>query len=167
MKEVRIIGVGKYLPGTPVDNAEALAACTNVPSGINQKWMEEKIGSHVPLSLHSLPAGIRTRHTARDLADRSGEGRPLPGECNSDMGCKSAQEALKCAGVPLEEVELLIVSTCTPDYPVPSTASLVQDKLGLPQCCAIDIRAACCGSVQAIVTAMQFLQTGLWCCWHC
>jgi 3-oxoacyl-[acyl-carrier-protein] synthase III len=80
-------------------------------------------------------------------------------EASSDLAYAAAQHCLESAGVGAEEVDLLLVSTITPDYPTPSTACVLQQKLG---CCApaMDINAACSGFVYGLITAAQFIHSG-------
>jgi 3-oxoacyl-[acyl-carrier-protein] synthase-3 len=85
---------------------------------------------------------------------------PDEGQQNSDLCVRAILHALSIANIEKTEIDLIIVTTCTPDYPVPSTSSIVQDKLGLAECSVMDIRSACCGSIQGIITACQFLRTG-------
>ncbi|KAL6061402.1 Beta-ketoacyl-[acyl-carrier-protein] synthase III, variant 2 [Balamuthia mandrillaris] len=108
--------------------------------------------------------GIKTRYSSVELPIDHDNMRPSEGNCNSDLCAKAARKALAQAGLDVTDLELILVATCTPDYPVPSTASIVQEKLGIDECAAIDIRSACCGSTQAIVTALQYLQTGYYSC---
>lgn len=102
--------------------------------------------------------GIKTRYVSRPL--KMGRLAPLDGCANSDLACTAALAALKRAGVDKSQIQLLLVATCTPDYPVPSTATIVQEKLGLGEVAAIDIRSACSGFAQALTVASQFLKTG-------
>jgi 3-oxoacyl-[acyl-carrier-protein] synthase-3 len=77
----------------------------------------------------------------------------------SDLATEAASRCLLATGVAPEEVDLLLVATYTPDMPMPSTASLVQERLGL-SCMAYDLQAACTGFVFALITGMQFVATG-------
>jgi 3-oxoacyl-[acyl-carrier-protein] synthase-3 len=78
----------------------------------------------------------------------------------SDMSCEAAERALKSAGLTAQDIDLIIVATVTPDYPFPSVACLIQDKLGAKQAAAFDIGAACSGFMYGIVTAKQFIDNG-------
>jgi 3-oxoacyl-[acyl-carrier-protein] synthase-3 len=107
----------------------------------------------------------------------------VEGCANSDLACRAARAALERARVDKSRVQLLLVATCTPDYPVPSTATIVQEKLELGELAAIDVRSACrycppphppplnrdihmrvcvlrSGFAQAVTIAAQFLRTG-------
>ncbi|KAL6061403.1 Beta-ketoacyl-[acyl-carrier-protein] synthase III, variant 3 [Balamuthia mandrillaris] len=150
MKRVRIVGVGSAFPGELIDNQRLLDE-TNLGADVTPEWIEQKIG-------------IKTRYSSVELPIDHDNMRPSEGNCNSDLCAKAARKALAQAGLDVTDLELILVATCTPDYPVPSTASIVQEKLGIDECAAIDIRSACCGSTQAIVTALQYLQTGYYSC---
>ena len=82
------------------------------------------------------------------------------GEGTSDFAARAAQAALKNAGIPAGEVDLLIVATTTPDMPLPSCACLVQEKIGAKKAAAFDLGAACAGFVYALVVAEQFVKNG-------
>jgi len=92
--------------------------------------------------------GIRTRRIARD------------DEATSDLAYKASKVALKNAGLSPEEIELIIVATITPDMFFPSTACIVQDKLGAKNATAMDVNAACSGYIYSLVVGSTFLQTG-------
>jgi 3-oxoacyl-[acyl-carrier-protein] synthase-3 len=79
----------------------------------------------------------------------------------SDMAVEAAKIALAAAGRTAEEVDLIIVATTTPDMPFPSTASIVQSKLGAPTCPAFDVQAVCSGFVYALSVADGFVARGL------
>lgn len=76
----------------------------------------------------------------------------------SDLAVEACRMCLAKAGAPVDEVDLLIVATMTPDSPVPSAACRVQEKLGL-RCAAFDINAACAGFIYALMTGMQFVKS--------
>ena len=77
------------------------------------------------------------------------------------MAVKAAQMALENRGMTPDEIELIIVATVSPDMIYPSTACIVQDKLGAKNCWGYDILAACSGFIFALTTAVQFIQTGV------
>ena len=77
----------------------------------------------------------------------------------SDMAYFAAENCLAAADVGPEEVELVVVATMTPDYPTPSTACLLQERLGV-RAAAMDVNAACAGFMYALITAAQFVKTG-------
>ncbi|MGE5673912.1 MAG: beta-ketoacyl-ACP synthase III [Mycobacterium leprae] len=96
--------------------------------------------------------GIRERHIAE------------PGEASSDYALKAAQKAMAMAGITGEEIDLIVVGTITPDHAFPSTACILQDKLGATHAAAFDIAAACPGWLHGLVVAQQFIQTGMYKC---
>lgn len=143
--DVRIVGVGHFLPGEPVTNKEAIAFA-NIKS-FDEKWAEEKIG-------------IKTRYSARLLPCDPKKPTLRPGCSNSDMCAKAAKMALAMADIEADEIDMIIVATCTPDYPVPATSTYVQEKLGIAEVATMDVRSACCGAFQALTTARQYLLSG-------
>ena len=83
----------------------------------------------------------------------------LPGTVTSDLAVAAALRCMEQAGVSRDDVDLVLVATSTPDMPMPATASVVQDRLGL-SALAFDIEAACSGFVYALFTAMQYVASG-------
>ena len=81
-------------------------------------------------------------------------------EATSDLAVEAARQALDAAGLPAKELELLIVATCTPDMFLPSTACLVQDRLGAKKAVAFDVSAACSGFLYALSIADQYIRSG-------
>ena len=126
---VQIIGTGSYVPEVRITNAELEAQY-----GFEPGWIEQRSGI------------LERRHAAPDQA-------------TSDLCIEAAQECLKNAGVSASEVDLVVVGTFTPDYKCPSTACIVQDRLGIKGP-AFDIQAACSGFMYTMVTASQFVATG-------
>jgi 3-oxoacyl-[acyl-carrier-protein] synthase-3 len=125
----KITGWGKYVPEKVLTNAD-LEKMVNTSS----KW----ITSHV---------GIKERRIRGE------------GENSSDMSVKSARAALDVAGLTPLDIDLIIVACSSPDYMLPSVASIVQDKLGA--CCgAFTLVAGCSGWVYGLITASQFIQSG-------
>ncbi len=92
--------------------------------------------------------GIRTRHIAAD------------DQATSDMATEAAKIALKKADLKVQDLDLIIVGTVSPDMFFPSTACLVQSKLGADHAAAFDLNAACSGYIYALVIASQFLKNG-------
>jgi len=92
--------------------------------------------------------GIRQRHVAAE------------GETASDLGYGAAVRAMEAAGVRAEELDLIIVGTTTPDLIFPSTACLIQHRLGANGCAAFDVNAACSGFVYALSVADKFIRSG-------
>ena len=127
----RLIGTGSYLPGLPVSNDD-LAARGIVT---NDEWIVTR-------------TGIRSRH----LAD--------PGTTSSELGLIAARRALEMAGVAGSELDLIIVATSTPDFIFPSTACLIQGKLGNKGAAAFDVQAVCAGFTFALGIAEKFIRSG-------
>ena len=131
----RIIGTGRFLPGDPVTNdalAERLAA-----RGVetSDAWIKER-------------TGIAQRYLAP------------PDFSSSDLAVEAARNAMADAGVRAEDIDLILVATSTPDMIFPSTACLVQKKLGVGQGAAFDVQAVCTGFVYALATADLFIRAG-------
>ena len=122
-----IIGVGMYAPEKVLTNAE-LAGTLNTTA----EWIETM-------------SGIRERHIA------------APSQAASDLGAIAAQRALARAGVSPDEVDLIIVSTSTPDMQFPSTACIIQERLGIKNIPAFDLTAVCSGFVYALTVGAQFI----------
>jgi 3-oxoacyl-[acyl-carrier-protein] synthase-3 len=129
-KYARITGWGKYLPQRILTNFDLEKMVDT-----SDEWIRTR-------------TGIRERRIA---------GR---GETCSMMSLASARRALATARLPSSEVELIIVATSSPDYFVPSVASMIQDQLGAKRAAAFSLVAGCTGWVYALVTASQFIQTG-------
>jgi 3-oxoacyl-[acyl-carrier-protein] synthase-3 len=131
----RITGTGSYLPPrrlTNVDLATELAA-----EGVetSDDWIVER-------------TGIRARHFVE------------PGVCSSDLGVEAARQACQAAGVEVKDIDLIIVATSTPDMVFPSTACILQNKLGANGCAAFDVQAVCSGFIYALTIADAMIQTG-------
>lgn len=125
-----IKGVGSYLPKRIVSNAE-LAAKVDT----SDEWIRER-------------TGIGQRHIAAD------------GELTSDLGVAAAKEALKSAGMDPADIDLIVVATSTPDYTFPSTATIIQEKLGIHHGAGFDIQAVCSGFIYALNVTDALLRTG-------
>jgi len=122
---------GAYVPERRVSNDE-LAQIVDT----SDEW----IYSHT---------GIRYRHIAAEH------------EAASDLALRASSRALEAAGIPADELDLILLATSTPDYPgLPSTACIVQHKLGASNAAAMDIVAACTGYVYSIETARAFVKAG-------
>jgi len=126
----RIAGTGSYLPEKIVTNDD-LAKIVDT----SDEWITSR-------------SGIRQRHVAAD------------GETTSDLGYHAAVRALEAAGVAVEEIDLIIVGTTTPDLIFPSTACLIQHRLGANGCPAFDVNAACSGFIYALTVADKFVRSG-------
>jgi 3-oxoacyl-[acyl-carrier-protein] synthase-3 len=131
----RITGTGSYLPPRRLTNADLVTelAATGVES--SDDWIVER-------------TGIRARHFADD------------GMFSSDLALEAAKNALTAAGVAAQDIDLIIVATSTPDMVFPSTACIVQNKLGAAGGAAFDLQAVCCGFVYALCVADSMIKTG-------
>lgn len=127
---VTIIGTGSYVPERRLTNADLEKMVET-----SNEWIVER-------------TGILERRIA------------APDEFTSHMGTKAAERALENAGITAEEVDLIILSTVTPDTFTPSTACYVQKNLGAKNAIAFDISAACSGFLYAMKIAVQFIGTG-------
>ncbi len=126
----RILGTGSHAPKQVLTNADL----ENIVE-TSDSWIVER-------------TGIRERRLA------------APGEACSDLGVLAAQQALADANVQAAQLDLIVVATCTGDSPLPSTASLIQHRLGAVKAAACDISAACCGFVYGLSVADAFVRTG-------
>jgi len=134
MKElsVGILGVGRYSPERRLTNRDLEQMVDT-----SDEWIVTR-------------TGIRERRIA------------APHEATSDLAYEAAVRALNAAGVAAEDVDLIIVATITPDMFFPSTACLVQDRLGARHAAAFDVSAACSGFIYALATASGMIATGLY-----
>jgi 3-oxoacyl-[acyl-carrier-protein] synthase III len=131
----RITGTGSYLPPKRVTNAELAAQLAADGVETSDQWIVER-------------TGIRARHFAeRDVG-------------SSDLGVAAARQALEAAGRKASEIDLIIVATSTPDMVFPSTATILQNKLGIAGCAAFDVQAVCSGFVYALTIADAMIRTG-------
>jgi len=130
VKFSRIIGTGSYLPEKIVTNTDLEKILDT-----SDEWIRDR-------------TGIRERRVARE------------GETSGDMAEVAAQRAIKAAGVDPKDIGLLIVGTTTPDLVFPSTACLLQARLGLPDCGAMDVNAACSGFMYALSIADKYVRCG-------
>jgi 3-oxoacyl-[acyl-carrier-protein] synthase-3 len=126
----RIAGTGSYLPEKVLTNDD-LAKMVDT----SDEWIAAR-------------TGIRERHVAAE------------GETTSDLGYQAALRALEAAGVAASEIDLIVVGTTTPDLIFPSTACLIQHKLGVAGCPAFDVNAACSGFIYALTIADKFIRSG-------
>ncbi len=131
----RITGTGSYLPPRRLANADLVAELAAQGVESSDDWIVER-------------TGIRARHFA------------APDVCSSDLGLEAARRALQAAGVLPEEIDLIIVATSTPDMVFPSTACILQNKLGANGCAAFDVQAVCSGFIYALTVADAMVQTG-------
>lgn len=126
----RIVGTGSYLPPRIVTNDDLAQRMDT-----SDEWIRTR-------------TGIRQRH----IAD--------PSQTSSDLGLEASRQALASAGIAPQDVDLIIVATATPDYIFPSTACLMQAKLGIKGCAAFDVQAVCSGFVYALTIADKFIRSG-------
>lgn len=129
---VIISGTGAYIPENVVTNDD-LAKIVNT----TDEWIRTRSGI------------CERRFAAKD-------------ETTSDMAAAAAVKAIEAAGIDRSDIDLVIVATMTPDMPFPSTACLVQSKLGLGNITAFDMQAACSGFVYALNTATNMLRSGVY-----
>jgi len=129
-QSVTIIGTGSYAPTNIVTNDD-MAKLVDT----SDEWIRSR-------------SGIGARHFA------------ATDETTSDMACIAGQRAIEAAGIDRDEIDLIIVATMTPDMPFPSTACLVQSKLGLPNVTTFDMQAACSGFVYGLSVANSMLLSG-------
>jgi 3-oxoacyl-[acyl-carrier-protein] synthase-3 len=130
-----IVGSGSFLPPRIVSNDELAADLATRNIATSDEWITER-------------TGIRQRH----LAER--------GVTTSDLAFEAARRAIEDAGLQPADIDLIIVATSTPDFVFPSTACLVQDKLGIKGGAAFDVQAVCSGFVYALTTADCFVRAG-------
>jgi 3-oxoacyl-[acyl-carrier-protein] synthase-3 len=127
----RISGTGSYLPARVLTNAELEKQIETT-----SEWIVER-------------TGIRERHIAAE------------GELTSDLALRAAESAIEAAGIDANEIQLIIVATTTADRVFPSTACILQAKLGVNNACpAFDVQAVCSGFVYAVSIADQFIRSG-------
>ena len=131
----RITGTGSSLPPRRLTNADLVAALAQRGIETSDEWIVER-------------TGIRARH----FAD--------PEVGSSDLGLEAARNALEAAGVQPQDIDLIIVATSTPDMVFPSTACILQNKLGANGCPAFDVQAVCSGFVYALSVADAMIQSG-------
>jgi len=127
----RIAGTGSYTPTRVMTNTELERMVAT-----SDDWIRER-------------TGIRERHIAAS------------GEACSDLAVQAGRRALAAAGLAASDLDLILVATCTGDYPLPATACLVQHQLGATKAAACDLSAACCGFVYALSVADAYVRTGM------
>lgn len=127
----RIAGTGSYLPERILTNADLEKMVDTT-----DEWIVAR-------------TGIKERHIAAD------------GEFTSDLAYQAALQAIEAAGISAGDIDLIIVATTTPDHVFPSTACILQSKLGISGCPAFDMQAVCSGFVYGLATADQFIKGGM------
>ncbi|SEH05654.1 beta-ketoacyl-ACP synthase III [Candidatus Venteria ishoeyi] len=130
MNYARIIGTGSHLPERVLSNADLEKMVDT-----SDEWIVTR-------------TGIRERHIAAN------------GEGVVDLALQAATHALQAAEVAADSIDLIIFATTTPDRVFPSSACLLQQKLGATQCAAFDIQAVCTGFLYALGTAEKFIRSG-------
>ncbi|MFO8026135.1 MAG: beta-ketoacyl-ACP synthase III [Opitutales bacterium] len=125
-----ILGTGSYLPEKVVTNDDMAQIVAT-----SDEWIQTR-------------TGICERRFAAE------------GQTTSDMAAAASNKAIEAAGIDREEIDLVLVATMTPDMPFPSTACLVQDKVGLRKVMAFDVQAACSGFVYALNIGSSMLRSG-------
>lgn len=122
------------------------------------------IGMYVPEAvLTNRELSLRIKTTEDFIVARTGiEERRIadPAQAASDLGFVAAQRAMADAGVNGDDIDLVVVATLSPDFPVPATACIIQEKLGFKDTPAFDVSAACSGFVYAVAVGSQFIAAG-------
>ncbi len=131
----RITGTGSHLPPRRLSNADMAAMLAERGLETSDEWIVER-------------TGIRARHFAAE------------GVNASDLALPAAHAALQAAGRTADDVDLIIVATSTPDMVFPSTACILQNKLGANGCAAFDLQAVCSGFVYALTVADSMIRAG-------
>jgi 3-oxoacyl-[acyl-carrier-protein] synthase-3 len=131
----RITGTGSFLPPLRLTNADLAARLAADGIETSDEWIVER-------------TGIRARHFAAE------------GVMSSDLGAEAARRALQAAGVTAGEIDLIIVATSTPDMIFPSTAVILQNKIGANGCQAFDVQAVCSGFIYALTVADSMIRAG-------
>ncbi|MFC9707935.1 ketoacyl-ACP synthase III [Paenibacillus sp. JNUCC31] len=132
LRPVGVIGTGKYVPEKILTNSDLEKMVDT-----NDEWIVSR-------------TGIKERHIA------------APEQATSDLAYEAAIKALESAGMTGSDLDLIIVATITPDSSFPSTACILQDKLGAKGAAAFDLSAACSGFVYGLATATSFIQSGMY-----
>lgn len=130
MIRARVAGMGAYAPRRILSNADLEKMVET-----NDEWIVQR-------------TGIRERRIA------------APDEATSDLAVNAARTALERAHVTPADIEFIVVGTTTPDHFFPTTANLVQTRLGCGRAGSVDVLAACTGSLYSMFIASQFIQTG-------
>ena len=131
----RITGTGSYLPPRRVSNDDLARDLAERGIETSDQWIVER-------------TGIRARHFA------------APDVASSDLALEACSRALEAAGRSAADVDLIIVATSTPDMVFPSSAAILQNKLGIAGCPAFDVQAVCSGFIYALTVADAMIRTG-------
>jgi 3-oxoacyl-[acyl-carrier-protein] synthase-3 len=130
MIHARIAGIGSYLPEKALSNKDLEKMMDT-----SDEWIRER-------------TGIKRRHIAAD------------DETTGSMALVAAKRAIEDAGASLDEIDLIVLGTATPDKVFPSTACIVQRRLGIKGCPAFDVHAACSGFLYGFDLATRYIQSG-------
>ena len=131
----RILGTGSCLPPRRLTNADMVSQLAQRGIDTSDEWIVER-------------TGIRARHFVDE------------GVFSSDLGAEAARRALQASGVGADQIDLIIVATSTPDMVFPSTAAIIQHKLGIAGCPVFDVQAVCSGFVYALTVADAMIRAG-------
>ena len=129
-RKAKIIGIGSYLPQEIISNDDLSKTLDT-----SDEWIVSR-------------SGIKRRHKAAE------------GEATSDLAVSAAKAALADAGVSANDIDMIIVSTTTPDLTFPATAALVQQKLGISHGAAFDVQAVCSGFIYGLSVASAMIESG-------
>lgn len=129
--KARIIGLGAYLPERVLTNSDLEKMVET-----SDEWITSR-------------TGMKERRLAAE------------DEYTSDLGFEAAQRALKDSGLKADEIDLILVATITPDHIFPSTACLIQSRLGATNAAAMDMQAACSGYIYALSMAKAYIESGM------
>ncbi len=132
VQKARIISTGSYLPKKVLSNSDLEKMVDT-----SDEWIFSR-------------TGMKERRLA--AAD----------EPTSEMGFQAAKKAIEKAGIDIEEIDLILFATLTPDYPFPSTACLIQARLGAFNAAAVDLQAACTGYIYALSQAKAYVESGMY-----
>jgi len=130
--KAKIIGLGAYLPERVLSNQDLEKMVET-----SDEWITSR-------------TGMKERRLA------------AVDEFTSDMGCEAAKKALEDSGKKAEEIDLILFATLTPDYVFPSTACLIQERLGAVNAAAMDMQAACTGYIYALSAAKAYVESGMY-----
>lgn len=130
--KAHIIGLGAFLPDKVLNNADLEALVDT-----SDEWIVSR-------------TGIKERRIASEK------------ECTSYMGARASQRAIDSAGIDPATIDLIVLSTCTPDYMGTNSAAAIQSKLGLAQVPAVDIQAACSGYLYGLSVAKAYVESGMY-----
>ncbi|MGL5544465.1 MAG: beta-ketoacyl-ACP synthase III [Cetobacterium sp.] len=131
LKNVGIIGLGTYVPENVMTNFDFEKIIDTT-----DEWIRTR-------------TGIEERRFASET------------QATSDLGAEAAKVALEKSGVSVEDIDMIILATTTPDYPIQSTACIVQELIGAVNAAAVDINAACSGFVYALTMAKALIASGM------